>query len=337
MGGSMDFSIFVLFIFSFAFLPIIYLAFYVLIRSTTSESISKYVPIKKSDQLSFFKEYKSPIFIFSFSAILSLIFIATIYILVYQGVFQRSLYLDLDVIFLVFLFLITPVSFYLHLKHKEKKDMQERLPDFLIEVSDSLSSGMNTFEAIKVAEKGRYGKLNDEIRKMKAQLSWNLSVREVFVNFSERVKSGIIQRIVVTINEGLIMGGNTEKLFKAAAKEVNQVNNIENQRKANMSIYMSVIVLCFFVFLAIILILEQTIFTSFFDLQSKQVAQIGNVIKISQVDPVLLKYALFSFVYVQAIGSGLLAGYMMDGKVVSGVRYACVLALISFFVFKLLF
>lgn len=336
-GGSMDFSIFVLFMFSFAFLPIIYLAFYALIRSTTSESISRYVAVKQSEQLSFFKEHKNPILIFGFSVILSLIFVAAIYILTYQGLFEPSLYLTLDVIFLLFLFLITPVSFYLHLKSKEKKDMQERLPDFLIEVGDSLSSGMNTFEAIKVAEKGRYGKLNDEIRKMKAQLSWNLSVREVFVNFSERVKSGIIQRVVVTISEGLIMGGNTSKLFKAAAKEVNQVNNIEHQRKANMSIYMSVIIMCFFVFLAIILILEKTIFTSFFDLQEKQILQIGNVIKISHVDPVLLKYALFSFVYVQAIGSGLLAGYMMDGKIASGVRYACVLALISFFVFKLLF
>jgi archaeal flagellar protein FlaJ len=336
-GGSMDFSIFVLFVFSFLFLPLIYLAFYVLIRSTTSENISRYVALKKTEQLSFFEKYKTMLLVFGFSVLFSLIFVAVMYALVHQGIFQESLYLNLDIVFLVFLFLITPVSFYMHLKHKEKKDMQERLPDFLIEVSDSLSSGMNALEAIKVAEKGRYGKLNDEIKKMKAQLSWNLSVREVFVNFSERVKSGIIQRIVVTINEGLIMGGNTAKLFKAAAKEVNQINSIEHQRKANMSIYMSVIILCFFVFLAIILILEQTIFTSFFELQAKQISQVGSVINISQVDPVLLKYALFSFVYVQAIGAGLLAGYMMDGKVASGVRYACVLAVISFFVFKLLF
>ncbi len=336
-GGSMDFSIFVLFVFSFLFLPLIYLAFYVLIRSTTSENISRYVALKKTEQLSFFEKYKTMLLVFGFSVLFSLIFVAVMYALVHQGIFQESLYLNLDIVFLVFLFLITPISFYMHLKHKEKKDMQERLPDFLIEVSDSLSSGMNALEAIKVAEKGRYGKLNDEIKKMKAQLSWNLSVREVFVNFSERVKSGIIQRIVVTINEGLIMGGNTAKLFKAAAKEVNQINSIEHQRKANMSIYMSVIILCFFVFLAIILILEQTIFTSFFELQAKQISQVGSVINISQVDPVLLKYALFSFVYVQAIGAGLLAGYMMDGKVASGVRYACVLAVISFFVFKLLF
>ena len=200
---------------------------------------------------------------------------------------------------------------------------------------------MNAFEAIKVAEKGRYGKLSPEIRMMKAQLSWNISVRDIFFDFANRMKSGIIQRIVVTINEGLIMGGNTSKIFKAAATEVNQVNQIEHQRKANMSVYMSVIVMCFFVFLAIILILDKTIFTSFFDIQTLQVAQTGqqmiDVVTISVVEPLLLKYALFSFVFVQSIGSGILAGVMVDGKLSSGVRYGCILGLVTFIVFKLLF
>jgi len=196
---------------------------------------------------------------------------------------------------------------------------------------------MNTIDSIKTAEKSRYGKLNDEIKKMKSQLSWNISVKEVFQNFSDRIQSGIIQRIVVIINEGLIMGGNTSSLFKAAAKEINQINQIDHQRKASMSIYMSVILICFSVFLAIILILDKTIFQSFFELQSSQVLQTSGIISINVVDPLLLKYGLFSFVYVQAIGAGILAGYMMDGKLSSGVRYGCILAIISLIVFKLLF
>jgi len=129
------------------------------------------------------------------------------------------------------------------------------------------------------------------------------------------------------------------KTAKAAAKEVDQINQLEDQRKKNMSIYTIVIILCFFVFLAIILILNKTILSSFMDIQdTAQLSQIGNAItSIGRVDPLQLQYVLFSFVFVQSIGAGVLAGFMMDGKLSSGFRYSCVLGLASFFIFKLLF
>ena len=336
-GGSMDVSIWVLFLFSFAVLPLVYIAFYVLTRSATSESITKYVAEEKTSFGDFFKTNKIAFYIFFLSVFALIIFSIIILVLSSADYVESGLYLNLDIIFISILFVIGPISFYLYSKFKEKREMQERLPEFLEEIGDSLSSGMTTLEAIKVAEKGKYGRLNPEISKMKAQLSWNIAVKDVFLNLADRIKSGIVQRIVVIINEGLIMGGNTSKVFKAAAKEVTQVNQIDHQRKANMSIYMSVIVLCFFVFLAIILILDKTIFTSFFEIQSQQVLQTSGIIQINPIDPLLLKYGLFSFVYVQAIGAGVLAGYMMDGKLTSGVRYAIILAIISLVVFKLLF
>ena len=133
------------------------------------------------------------------------------------------------------------------------------------------------------------------------------------------------------------MGGSIPKVFKAAAREVDQVNQLENQRKKDMSIYTIIILMCFFVFLGIVIILDKTIFTSFLELQSVQTAQIGQGFVMSTVNPVHLQYTLFSFVYVQSIGAGVLAGFMMDGKLSSGIRYSCVLGLISFVVFKFLF
>ena len=336
-GGSMNISTSILYLFSFLVLPLIYAGFYLMIKSTTAEQIGKYVSKEKFDVKEFYREYKKPIYLQVSMITGVLIFILVVYLLANYNYIGTSFYLYLDLMFIAILFIIGPISFYLFAKYKVKKDIQEKFPEFLIEVADSLSSGMTAFEAIKVAEKGRYGYLNSEIKKMKAQLSWNVSLKNVFSDFADRIKSGIIQRIVVTINEGLIMGGSTSKIFKAAAKEINQVNQIEHQRKANMSVYMAVIILCFFVFLAIILILDKTIFAQFFELQTKQIQQIGNLIPYNYVKPEELKYALFSFVYVQSIGSGILAGFMMDGRLSSGVRYGCLLAIISFIVFKLLF
>ena len=336
-GGSMSTSISVLYIFSFLVLPATYFGFYILISSTTTSEISKIQQERNMNLRQYYDLYKTPISIFVLSLIVFFAFALTILILANYGYFKSNIYLLADIVLIGILIIIGPVSIYQHQKNKEKWDMQDRLPDFLTEVGDSLTAGMTALEAIKVAEKGRYGKLGPEIKKMKAQLSWNISVRDVFNNFANRMRSGIIKRIVVTINEGLMMGGHNSRIFKAAATEVNQVNQIEHQRKANMAVYMSVILLCFFVFLAIILIIDKTIFSTFFDLQTNQAESAQGIIQFNVIDQLQLEYALFSFVFVQSIGAGVLAGYMMDGKLASGVRYGIVLAIISFIVFKLLF
>jgi flagellar protein FlaJ len=202
---------------------------------------------------------------------------------------------------------------------------------------------MDIFEAIKLSEKGHYEHLSPEITKMKVQLSWNVSVKNVFQDFADRMKSAVVQRVVIVIGKALIMGGKTPSIFKAAAEEVDQVNQLEYQRRTNMSIYMIVILLCFFVFLAVVIILDKTIFMTFLDIQAKQMKQpatnLGQIsaLRMSPIDPMRLKYTLYSFIFVQSLGSGALAGFMMDGKISSGIRYSCVIGLISFFISKLLF
>jgi archaeal flagellar protein FlaJ len=338
-GGSMNLSLIILMLFSFVILPVAYLGFYLLIRSTSIEEINKIRSERNYSIRKYYKENRKPLLILFISVGSVALFYMTMFILGYYGYLHPDLYLYFDTIFLATLFIIGPVAIYNYTQTKKQKQIQERLPEFLVEIGDSLSTGMTIFEAIKVAEKGHYGKLEPKIKKMKTQLSWNVSVKDVFNEFAEKMKSAIIHRIVITINRGLMMGGSTPKVFKAAAREVDQINQLEDQRKKNMSIYTIAILLCFFVFLAIILILNKTVFSSFYNLQTNyQIQQIGGPIAISKtVDFMQLQYVLFSFVFVQSIGAGVLTGFMMDGKLSSGVRYSCVLGLISFFIFKLFF
>jgi len=338
-GGSMYTSIIILLLFSFLILPIAYMGFYVLVKSTSIEEINKVQSNKKPSFKQYFNENKKPLLILLLATSLLVLIFGLIYILSYYGILHPSLYLYLDIVFLSIFLIIGPISIYHYLQVKRKKEIQKRLPEFLTEIGDSLSTGMTIFDAIKAAEKGHHGGLGPKIKKMKNQLSWNISVKEVFNEFAAKMKSAIINRIVVTINRGLMMGGSTPKVFKAAAKEVDQINQLEDQRKNNMSIYTIVIILCFFVFLAIILILNKTILSSFIDIQANsQLYQAGTALTtIGRVDPLQLQYVLFSFVFVQSIGAGVLAGFMMDGKLSSGFRYSCVLGLSSFLIFKLLF
>lgn len=233
---------------------------------------------------------------------------------------------------------IGPIGFYNHLKAKQKREIENHMPDFLREISGSTSSGMTIYDAITSAADGDYGRLTPELQKMAAQLSWGISVKEALINFAKRINTASVKRIVVTINKALEIGGNTSAVFEAAAREIDQTKLVEQQRKAEMSLYSIVIFISFFVFLAVILIINNTIFAAFFELQSQMGGQkISNLEIAGAVDQTLLKNTFFSFVLVQSIGGGLLGGFMMDGKLSSGVRFGFALVLISFFIFKILF
>jgi flagellar protein FlaJ len=233
---------------------------------------------------------------------------------------------------------IGPIGFYNHLKAKKKRDVENHLPDFLREVSSSTASGMTVFNAIRTASTGDYGRLTPELQKMASQLSWGISVKESLQNFAKRINSPSVKRIVVTINKALEIGGNTPEVFEAAAKEIDQTKLVEQQRRTEMSLYSIVIFISFFVFLAVILIIDNTIFKEFFELQQQMGGQtIGNMRIAQEVDQGLLKDTFLTFVLVQSVGGGLLGGFMMDGKLSSGVRFGFVLVLVSFIIFKFLF
>ena len=271
-----------------------------------------------------------------------ILFLLGILALMGNNIFNKNLISSEDFFIFGLLSIIGPIGFYNHFKAKKKKDIENELPDFLHEISSSTSSGMTVFDAINSAAEGDHGRLTPEIQRMSAQLSWGISVNEALDNFAKRINTPSVKRIVVTINKALEIGGNTADVFEAAAKEIDQVKLVEQQRKAEMSMYSIVIFISFAVFLAVILIIDKTIFAEFFKLQQEMPSISGSGLpggmsSGGQIDPQALKDTFFIFVLVQSVGGGLLGGFMMDGKLSSGVRYGFILILITFFTFKVIF
>ena len=297
------------------------------------------IRIKKYDLNYFYGKDRNILILLGISCSFSiLLFLLGFLSFIGVNIFYSEMIGGMDFIVFGLLSAIGPIGFYNHLKAKKKRDIEEQLPDFLREISSSTLSGMTVFDAIKSASVGDHGRLTPELQKMASQLSWGISVKEALENFAKRINTDSIKRIVVTINKALEIGGNTSAVFEAAAKEIDQTKLIEQQRRTEMSMYSVVIFISFFVFLAVILIINNTIFKEFFELQGKMAGtQIGGMKIAESVDQVLLKNTFFLFVLVQSIGGGLLGGFMMDGKLSSGVRFGFILILVSFFIFKVLF
>jgi len=211
----------------------------------------------------------------------------------------------------------------------------DKLPDFLRDIANSSASGMTIYDSIQSASDGDYGLLTPELKMMTAQLSWGIPVEEALTNFGERINTNEVKRLTITVNKALEIGGNTSSVFNAAAKELDQIRAVEHQRRSEMSMYSIVIFISFFVFLAVILIINGTIFQALYDLQGQMAGKkIGNM-QIASINPIDVKNMFFTFVFVQSLGGGLLGGFMMEGRVSAGIRQAVILVLITFITFKI--
>ena len=267
----------------------------------------------------------------------TLFFVIGFFLFLNAFAFPGNILTGMDFIVFGILGCVGPIGFYDHIKQKRKKEIADKLPEFLRDTANSTSSGMTIYDSIRTASEGEYGQLTPELKAMVSQLSWGISIKDALTNFANRVNTNELKRLAITINKALEIGGNTSSVFNAAAKEIDQIKRVEQQRKTEMSLYAIVIFISFFVFLAVILIINGTIFEAIFSLQGQMTGKHVAGMRFAQIDPDAVKNVFYLFVTVQSLGGGMLGGFMMEGRVSSGVRYGFLLVIVTFFVFKLFF
>jgi len=336
IGSDVKGTVNVLYILSFLFLPLAYLGFYALIKLILFDTVEHVQFITLKERIKKFFSLKRLDFrVFLLTVGLVSVFLSGSIIGLYLDWFIFSTPFLFNILFITSLLCLGPYGIYSYFELKKKHEIQHFFPEFLTEMSNSLNAGLNVFNALRVAQQSKYGVLTPEIKKMNVDLSWRIPLKNVFVKFAHRLKNGLIHRLIITINKGLFMGGNTSSVFAAVSKELKQINTVRQQRSTDMSLYTIVIIMSFFVFLFIVFILDNTLFSYFFEIQSNSASSLP--LFVQDVDQTSLQYGLFSFVFVQSMGAGMLSGYMKEGELSAGIRYSFFLGLITIFAFMVLF
>ena len=336
IGSNVESTVNVLYVLSFLFLPLAYFGFYAMIKLILFETVENVQFISLKQRIKdFFSLKRSDFRVFLLTVGLLLSFLTGNIIGLYLDWFTLSLPFLFNVLFISSLLCLGPYGIYSYFQLKKKQEIQHFFPDFLTEMSNSVNAGMNVFNALNVAQQSKYGVLTQEIKKMNIDLSWRIPLKDVFVKFAHRLKNGLIHRLIITINKGLFMGGNTSSVFAAVSKELKQINTVRQQRSTDMSLYTIVIIMSFFVFLFIVFILDSTLFSYFFEIQSSSASTLP--LFVQDVNRTSLQYGLFSFVFVQSMGAGMLSGYMKEGELSAGIRYSFFLGVITIIAFMFLF
>jgi flagellar protein FlaJ len=241
-----------------------------------------------------------------------------------------------------FVFGLGPVSFYNVRKRRRIEKIEERLSDFLRDISESMRAGQTLHEAIKTSSGGEYGDLSPEIKKMAMQVSWGVSASKALQLFAERVNTPLVKRSVTLINEASSAGGNVSNVIDAAAKDTREIQIMKKTRATEMNMYTYVIGISFLVFIVVIGIMFATFMPRMQDLSASYASsdsgsssQAPGGFDPTNVDFEQMKLLFFAAAAIQAIGDGIVGGLMSTGRLWNGVFMSSIFALVTWLIFDL--
>ncbi len=220
---------------------------------------------------------------------------------------------------------------------KRIESINEKFPDFLRDLAESARAGMTLPRALGNASRGTYGTLSEEINIMAAQVEWGVGFDEALQRFADRIGSPLIHRITQLIIEAQHSGGNVVDVLAAASDDAREIQQIVTSRNQQMSAYSMVIYISFFVFLAVVLVLQAQFIPAF--KQAVDAAQgagakpVGGL-SFKQFEPEDFNTLFFHAGIVQAIGGGLVGGVLTRGNPIAGMNSILIMLALSWLSFR---
>ncbi|MGI0155883.1 MAG: type II secretion system F family protein, partial [Thermoplasmata archaeon] len=243
----------------------------------------------------------------------------------------------LDFLVLGMLVFIAPYGFTMSAKLRRISKIEERLPDFLRDVAEAGRFGMTLPDAIVVASRGRYGLLSEEIKKMASQLEWGVPVATALRLFEERVPTPLVQRVVSIITRANEAGGNVADVLTMVAHDTREAQLEAQGRQISMLTYVTVIYIAFFVFLVTIYIMAAVFLPQMIlagqGISSSSLNSAGAVTLQFTFVPILF-LAFMVAVIVHAVGDGIMAGILYNGRVAEGLQHATIMLAVGWLMMR---
>lgn len=219
-----------------------------------------------------------------------------------------------------------------YVTYRRAKEIEVNLPDFLRDVAESNRSGMPLVRAIETASKGSYGALSVEMKLISSQISWGVPFEDTMEKFAARIKSKLVRQAVTIIVESHRSGGNIADILETVSTDIKTLKRIEIERKSKLKIYLISIYMIFLLFLGIIITLTITFVPATPDLNKAAGLLGGTPSSLSEDD---FKNFFFHLSLIQAFFAGLIGGQMGEGNVLSGVKHAFALIIITIVSFQI--
>jgi len=243
--------------------------------------------------------------------------------------------LDRFALFAGILALIPPAIMYFQ-DSRRRDAIDNNIPHLIRDIADAGRSGMTLVRAIEISAEREYGPLTKEIKRLMAKVSFRVPLEKALQYFADRTGTMLARRSAMLIAEANKSGGDIQESMESVAKHVQDIQYLENKRRATLRPFIGVMYISFAVFLVTVYLLISSFFTRLANsnLAGGSVGGIGfNFVSLplEKITAVFLYMAM-----IEAVFAGLVGGKMATGYIKDGLKHAILLMLTCFIVFVFL-
>ncbi len=240
---------------------------------------------------------------------------------------------------------LLPLTVFYEWNVRSRRTIISNLSENLRKLSSANDTGMTLLESIKVVSDTSSGKLADEFETMYAKVNYGNSLKQTMLEFNNKYHIPRLARTMKLISKAQEASSQITQVLSTAAQASENQDDIERDRKSRTRMQVVIIIMTYITLLGVMAILK----VKFLDVMAGLAGQAsgggggasagggaasGNFG--GGVDTKLLTMLFFHAVTLQAIISGLIAGYIRDVSLLAGMKYVVILPTIALLVFLFL-
>jgi flagellar protein FlaJ len=247
---------------------------------------------------------------------------------------QLVTFIDDKLVLSLFIVLI-PLAIFHEIKNMKKKKIENNFPDMLKKLASTNETGMTLRDSIQLMAKSDTNALSKETKKIWNDIIWGLEINDSLIRFANRLRTQVITRSLSLITKANESSGDIGEVLIVAARDAASEQAMRRERSMSMMIYIVIIYISFLVFVGVIFVISTTFLSEMAAAGEKMAASgsSGGFLGSFDLDAYtqLFKHAAL----IQGLSSGLMAGAMGEGSVMSGLKHSIIMMTIGFIIFTL--
>lgn len=235
-----------------------------------------------------------------------------------------------------FLLVVVPLALFAELKRSREQAILDRLPASLNVLSSANRMGIPFDRSLDILTRYTGGTLSQELRITRNDVYWSNDLNRSLLGMANRVRVPQLSRTLKLIADGARSSGDLARVLAIAASDARDRQRLSKKRSDEMSVYLAVVMIGFLVYLMVIVLLDIGYLRPIEELTAEGAGDISSPVTLADLPTETYRMLMFHSVLIQAIGTGLIAGKLSDDSVLSGLKYAIGLIVLTLIVFTLI-
>lgn len=222
--------------------------------------------------------------------------------------------------------------------------IERATPELLERLASLNEAGMSVVQSLSRVRGSDLGVLTPEVDRIWRDIEYGANVDDALIRFGRRVRTIAITRVVVLVTNAMRASGNMGPVLRVASEQARSELKLRQQRRQQMFTYLVVIYISFFVFLVIILAVNEVLVPSLPDTLpepgGEDAERLGAspdaLARFGAVDQASYTLIFFHAALIQAVCAGFIGGQLGEGSLRDGAKHAAIMLGIAYLAFVLL-